>query len=118
MRVPQFMLNQKVVLKAYVGIDSSGSQVYGQISTIDSSCILNFDVADGEYLIKARLEPARVSNRQADRETKQFKATLFTLGTNIPPQSKIVYEGNKYIVSECLQVVGLSGISHLEVMLL
>ena len=117
MRIPKFLLNQNIILKAYVGINSNGEQVYGQITTLDSSCIINFDVTDGEYIIKGRLEPTRVSNRQSDREVKQFKATLFTLGTNIPPQSKVIYEGNKYVVSECLQVIGLNGISHLEVML-
>jgi hypothetical protein len=118
MRIPQFLLNQQIILKAYLGTNSNGAQVYGEISTLDSSCIINFDESDGEYTIRARLEPAKVSIRQADRESSQFKAILFTLGTDIPTQSKIVYGGNKYIVAECMQVMSLDGISHLEVMLI
>lgn len=117
MKLPLFLLNQQAVLKAYIGNDASGQQIYGNISTLDSSGVVSYNAATGEYTLRCRFEPSKASQRIPDRETRIYRGTLFILGEDVPPQSKIIFGGDKYIVGECIKRYGLNGISHLEVLL-
>lgn len=117
MRIPSMLLNQTVILKAYIGTDSRGQQVYGTIDTLDSDSIVSFDEESGEYVIRCRFESTVSSDRQGQRETKDFTARMFVNGSNIPAQSRVIYEGKKYTVADCIQQYAMRGLSHIEVRL-
>lgn len=117
MKIPRFILNQLVTLKAYKGTDSSGAPVYDSISTIDPDCIISYDDSSKEYVVRGRFEPVEATKRNTMESDAEFRGTFFTLGTHVPPQSVLIFEGNKYIVTDCIKQYGLNSISHIEVTL-
>jgi hypothetical protein len=117
MKPPLYLFGQEAKLKVFVGVDSSGDKVYGEITTLDGSVIKSFDSTNGEYTIKCRFEPNNVTSRTQQKDQKNYVGSIFTLGTDIPTQSTFIFEGNKYIVGQCIKHYSTTGISHLEVLL-
>jgi hypothetical protein len=117
MIIPLYLLNQTAKLKIYVGNNSNGEPVYGTAENLDNSVILAFNNSNGEYTIRCRLEPTKSSSRQPGKESISFRATLFTLGSDIPTLSKVIIDGDKYTVGDCIKRYGLNGLSHIEVLL-
>lgn len=117
MKPPQFLFGQQVKLKVFTGVNAFGEKVYNQITTLDPFTIVSYDSANGEYTIRCRFEPTVSTNRAPLDAQKQYTGTLFVLGTDIPTQSTIEFEGRKYIVGDCIKHYSPTGISHLEVLL-
>lgn len=116
MKPPKWLFGQQVDIRAFVGTDSHGEKVYTNIGGIDASMIVS-SLPTGTVTIKCRFEPTVQANRQPEGQTKAYVATLFTLGTDVPAESVVIYEDKKYIVSECIKHTDLKGISYLEVLL-
>jgi hypothetical protein len=116
MKPPKFLFGHRVDIRAFVGTDSHGEKVYTNIEGIDASMIIS-SLPTGTVTIKCRFEPSVQASRQPEGQTKRFVATLFTLGTDVPAESVVIYENKKYIVGECIKHNDLKGISYLEVLL-
>lgn len=116
-RPPLFLFGHQVTVKTYFANDAYGQKVYTQIDGLDPSIVLSYDSVNGQYIVKCRFEPNTVTNRRNDGEQKDYRARLFTLGTNIPTQSTIIYENEKYVVDECIKHTDLTSVSYLEVLL-
>jgi hypothetical protein len=117
MKPPIYLFAQEVKLKSFTGITPFGEKAYTQINTLDTNIVKSYNPNNGEYIIKVRFEPKVVTSRQSLDESKQYRGTMFTLGTDIPTQSTVEFEGEKYIVGECIKHYSTIGISHLEVLL-
>lgn len=117
MKPPLFLFGQQAILKVFQANDAYGDKIYGEITTLDPTVVLNYDTTSGEYTIKCRFEPQISSVRNPDQEQKTFTGTIFTLGTDIPTQSELIFDGRTYIVGDCLKHYAPTGISHLEVLL-
>lgn len=116
MKPPKFLFQHLVEIRGFVANDAYGQKVYTNINGIDPSMIVS-SLPNGNVTIKCRFEPRIQTNRSQEQEQKQYIATLFTLGTDVPTQSTVIYEGKKYIVQECIKNTDLRGISYLEVLL-
>lgn len=114
---PRFLFGHLVYLRAFAGKNAIGEKVYANSAVLDAWSVDSFSPNTGTYTIKARFEPTVNNSRQPDKSTKQYRATLFVLGTDIPTESVVIFEDNKYIVSECIKHTDLEGISYLEVLL-
>jgi hypothetical protein len=117
MKPPQWLFGQTAILKSFNAVNAFGEKVYNQITTLDPFTIVSYDSTNGEYTIKCRFEPSVASDRAPLDVTKSYIGTLFVLGTDIPTQSTIEFEGRKYIVGQCIKHYSPTGISHLEVLL-
>ena len=116
MKPPKFLLNQRITIKGYVSNNSLGEKVYTNINGIDASMIVS-STPDGSVIILGRLEPTRSSVRLPNGEEKRFNAVMYTLGTDVPLQSTVIFENSKYIVTDCIKHFDLNGISYLEVLM-
>lgn len=116
MKPPKMLFQHEVTIRGYVGNNSLGEKVYTNIGGIDDSMIIS-SLPDGSVVFLGRLEPTRSSVRLPNGEEKRFNAVLYTLGTDIPLQSTVIYENSKYIVTDCIKHFDLNGISYLEVLM-
>jgi hypothetical protein len=114
---PITLFGQQATLKVFAGNNAYGEKVYGVINTLDPSIVVSYNNSTGEYIIKCRFEPTISTARNPQQEQKTFVGSIFTLGTDIPTQSTIIFEGNKYIVADCVKHYSTIGISYLEVLL-
>jgi hypothetical protein len=117
MKPPMFLLNQQVQLRSFAGTNSLGEKIYTTINTLDPLSIVSYESTTGTYTVRGRFEPSVATDRQNDRQDTRYIATLFILGTDVPTETIIIFENNKYIVSECVKHYDLNGISYLEVLL-
>jgi hypothetical protein len=117
MKPPMFLLNHQVTLRSFQATNALGEKIYTTISTLDPTSIISYDAGTGTYLVRGRFEPSVATDRQSDKQDTRYIATLFILGTDIPTESVVIFENNKYIVSECVKHYDLNSISYLEVLL-
>lgn len=115
MKIPLFLLNQEITLMAYKGNNPHGEPIYGEITTLDTEIILTYESATKEYKIRGRIEPKIYGQRQQPGEDKIGRGTAWTLGTHIPVQSILKYNGQSYTVLNTKLQYAMNSISHLEV---
>ena len=106
MSMISFLLRYECTIYPY-DREYGGCTIYGEPET--RKCWIQF----GNYLTQSNL----TGTEYGSIDQISAKAKLFCLGSEIPPRSKVVFQGKEMIVISCQPCYGLNGVDHLEVML-